>query len=114
MAVPAPGRIFLSYRRQDTSGTTGRLYDRLVDRFGPDQVFMDVDSIEVGLDFAEVIQRAVAACGVLLAVIGPQWLSATDKDGHRRLEDPDDVVRLEIEAALTSIFRLGAELIGVR
>ena len=61
---------------------------------------MDVDTIEPGVDFAEAINRAVAACTVLLAVIGPNWLTATDERGRRRLDDPDDFVRLEIEAAL--------------
>ena len=100
MAVPAPGPIFVSYRRQDTSGTAGRLTDRLIARFGADQVFIDVNSIGPGLDFRDEIERAVAACGVLLAVIGPRWVSVTGEDGRRRLEDPDDVVRLEVEAAL--------------
>lgn len=96
----APGRIFVSYRRQDTSGIAGRLHDRLAERFGARRVFIDVDSIEPGLDFAESIERAVDASEVLLAVIGPQWLTITDEVGHRRLDDSDDVVRLEIEAAL--------------
>jgi hypothetical protein len=72
------GGIFISYRRQDTSDVAGRLYDRLTDRFGEDQVFMDVDTIELGVDFAEVITRAVGTCQVLLAVIGLQWLTATE------------------------------------
>ena len=94
------GGIFVSYRRQDSSHLAGRLYDRLADRFGEGQVFMDVDTIEPGSDFAEDINRAVAACGVLVAVIGPNWLTATDEQGRRRLDAQDDFVRLEIEAAL--------------
>jgi hypothetical protein len=94
------GRVFISYRRQDTSGMAGRLYDQLAARFGDDQVFMDVDTLAPGVDFAEVITQAVSACQVLLAVIGPQWLTAGDKDGRRRLNRPDDLVRLEIAAAL--------------
>src|SRR5690349_10570277 len=100
MPVAEGGGIFVSYRRQDSSHLAGRLYDRLADRFGEDQVFMDVDTIEPGVDFAEEITRAVSACKVLLAVIGPNWLAATDERGCRRLDDPDDFVRLEIEAAL--------------
>jgi hypothetical protein len=96
----AKGGIFISYRRQESSHLAGRLYDRLVNRFGEDQVFIDVDTIEPGVDFAEEISRAVAACKVLLAVIGPNWLTATDEQGSRRLDDPDDIVRLEVEAAL--------------
>ena len=95
-----PGRVFISYRRQETSHLAGRLYDRLADRFGEDRVFMDVDSIEPGLDFSDAIQQAVGSSDVLLALIGRGWLTATDEDGRRRLDDPDDIVRLEIEAAL--------------
>ncbi len=100
MTVAQGGGIFVSYRRQETSHLAGRLYDRLADRFGEGQVFIDVDTIEPGVDFAEEIFRAVAACKVLLAIIGPNWLTATDERGGRRLDDPDDIVRLEIEAAL--------------
>jgi TIR domain len=100
MTVAEGGGIFVSYRRQDTDHLAGRLYDRLVDRFGEGQVFMDVDTIEPGLDFAEEVTRAVAACQVLVAVIGPAWLTAADGRGRRRLDDPDDFVRLEIETAL--------------
>ena len=76
------------------------MHDRLADRFGEGQVFIDVDTIKPGVDFAEEIFRAVAACQVLLAIIGPAWLTRTDERGRRRLDDPDDIVRLEIEAAL--------------
>jgi sugar lactone lactonase YvrE len=100
MSAAAPGGVFISYRRQEASGLAGRLYDRLADRFGDDQVFMDVDTIALGVDFAEVITQALSTCQVLLAVIGPHWLTATDQDGRRRLDDPDDIVRLEIAAAL--------------
>jgi SLOG in TRPM, prokaryote/TIR domain len=105
-AASASGRVFISYRRQETSGLAGRLYERLAARLGDDQVFMDVDTIAPGLDFAEVIAEAVSTCEVLLAVIGPTWLTATDEDGQRRLEDPDDIVRLEIAAALERNIRV--------
>jgi TIR domain len=98
--------VFISYRRQESSGLAGRLYDRLAARFGDDQVFMDVDTIALGVDFAEVIAQAVSSCQVLLAVIGPRWLAATDEDGRRRLDDPDDLVRLEIAAALERDIRV--------
>lgn len=107
-----PGGIFISYRRQDTSDFAGRLYDRLANRFGEDQVFMDVDTIQLGVDFAEAINRAVGTCEVLLAVIGPGWVTATDKDGRRRLDDLDDVVRLEVEAALDRGVRVIPVLVG--
>jgi len=95
----APTKIFISYRRDDSSANAGRLYDRLADAFGAENIFMDVDSISFGLDFAEAIGRAVASCDVLLAIIGPEWLTISER-GRRRLDDPDDFVRLEIEAAL--------------
>jgi hypothetical protein len=72
MSAAASGGVFISYRRQETSAIAGRLYDRLAARFGDDQVFMDVDTIALGLDFAEVITQAVSICQVLLAVIGPR------------------------------------------
>jgi hypothetical protein len=101
-----PGRIFISYRREETAYPAGWLYDRLADRFGAGQVFKDVDSIRLGDDFVEVITRAVGSCDVLLALIGDQWLTANDERGRRRLDDPDDFVRLEIEAALTRQVRV--------
>jgi hypothetical protein len=106
MPDPVSGRVFISYRRQETSGLAGRLYERLAGRLSDDQVFMDVDTIAPGLDFAEVITEAVSTCEVLLAVIGPRWLDAKDEDGKRRLEDPDDIVRLEIAAALERNIRV--------
>jgi TIR domain len=96
----APPRVFLSYRREDTSGHAGRLYDVLVERYGESNVFMDVDTIDVGDDFAEAITRAVASCDALIALIGRRWLNAVNADGRRRLDDPNDFVRLELEAAL--------------
>jgi hypothetical protein len=106
-SIPAAsGRIFMSYRREETAYPAGWLYDRLADRFGSDQVFKDVDSIELGDDFMEVITRAVGACDVLLALIGREWLTITDARGRRRLSNPHDFVRLEIEAALTRKVRV--------
>jgi hypothetical protein len=105
-AAPSPGRIFISYRREETAYPAGWLYDRLADRYGGGQVFKDVDSIQLGDDFVEVITRAVGSCDVLLALVGDQWLTITDTHGRRRLDDPDDFVRLEIEAALTRNVRV--------
>jgi hypothetical protein len=93
-------RIFISYRRDDAAYPAGWLFDRLVDHYGSAQVFKDVDSIGPGEDFAAEIRAAVGSCAVLLAVIGSRWLTAAGPDGQRRVEDPDDFVRLEIEAAL--------------
>ncbi|HEY6794422.1 MAG TPA: toll/interleukin-1 receptor domain-containing protein [Kineosporiaceae bacterium] len=101
-----PGRIFISYRRQDSSYPAGWLFDRLREHFGPDQVFKDVDSIELGDDVEAVISAAVGSCDVLLAVIGPRWVSATDGAGRRRLDSPDDYVRREIATALAGGVRV--------
>jgi TIR domain len=96
----ASGRIFVNYRREETAYAAGWLYDRLAERFGDGQVFKDVDSIELGDDFAERINYAVGSCDVLLALIGDRWLTITGADGRRRLDNPEDFVRAEIEAAL--------------
>jgi hypothetical protein len=105
-ASPSSGGVFISYRRQDTAPYARLLREELSRRVGPSQVFMDVDSIEVGVDFAEAIQRAVDSCQVLLALVGPRWLTITDAEGQRRLDDPGDTVRLEIEAALARNVRV--------
>ena len=100
------GRIFLSYRREETGYAAGWLYDRLAERFSDGQVFKDVDSIELGDDFIEAVATAVESCDVLLALIGDRWLTITGTDGKRRLDDPEDFVRLEIETALTRDVRV--------
>jgi hypothetical protein len=92
--------IFISYRRDDSEGQAGRLYDDLVRQFGDGLVFMDVAAIEPGLDFRKVIDQSVSSCGVLLALIGPAWLDTKDETGRRRLDDALDFVRLETAAAL--------------
>jgi TIR domain len=102
-------RIFVSYRREDAAYPAGWLFDRLVDHFGEDRVFRDVDSIELGDDFVEMIMSAVGSCAVLLTVIGARWLTVTGKGGQRRLDDPEDFVRVEIEAA----FARGVRVIPV-
>jgi len=92
--------IFISYRRDDTEGESGRLYDDLVRTYGDSSVFMDVSGIQPGIDFRTAIDDNIAACGVLLAVIGPTWATITGHDGARRLDNPSDYVRLEIASAL--------------
>jgi len=94
--------IFVSYRRDDTSGHAGRLYDRLADHFGKDKIFRDVDHISYGDDFVETLEEAVGSCQALIAVIGPTWVTTKDKHGRRRLDSPHDFVRIEIESALSS------------
>jgi hypothetical protein len=110
------GRIFISYRRGDTAGYAGRIHDRLAQAFGPSLLFMDVDSIGLGIDFVSEIQKQVSKCGVLIAIIGPNWLDVTDESANRRLDNPNDFVRIEIAAALQGgilvipIFIDGAEI----
>jgi len=94
------GHIFISYRRSDSADNAGRIYDRLVEEFGPDPIFKDVDSIPLGTDFKDYLNQKVSECNVLLAIIGDRWVDASDATGKKRLEDPDDFVRVEIESAL--------------
>ena len=100
------GKIFINYRRDDSIGMAGRLHDRLAQAFGPDNIFMDVDNIPVGEDFVAHLNSQVAACDVVLAVIGPTWLRAKDKRGERRLHQPDDWVAIELVAAFTRNVRV--------
>src|SRR5262249_8060159 len=94
------GPIFLSYRREDSEGQAGRLYDDLVAVFGPDSVFMDVAAIQPGRDFRKSIDQSLNSCGVFLSLIGRNWLTAKDTSSQRRLDDPADFVRIETSAAL--------------
>ncbi len=95
------GRVFISYRRQETAWPARQLHDVLAAELGANRIFKDVDDIEPGDDFVERIQSAVGSCQVLLALIGPQWLTVTDAKGARRIDDPADFVRLEVETALS-------------
>jgi len=92
--------IFVSYRRNDSQGEAGRLFDDLANHFGEHTVFMDVAAIEAGRDFRKAIEEGVTKCGVLLVVMGPEWLTAKNEQGARRLDDPADFVRIETAAAL--------------
>lgn len=96
--------IFVSYRRDDSSGHAGRLSDRLVEHFGKDRIFMDIDTIEPGEDFVTVIENAVGSCEILIAIIGRNWLSGGGNTG--RLDNPNDFVRLEIATALSRDIRV--------
>jgi uncharacterized protein YecT (DUF1311 family) len=93
-------KVFISYRRDDIAGVAGRVSDRLAQEFGSDSLFMDVDSIPLGVNFVNALDNEVAKCDVLLAIIGRGWLDARDKDGQRRLDNQHDYVRIEIAAAL--------------
>lgn len=92
--------IFLSYRRDDTEHITGRIRDRLDIQFGEQAIFRDVDSIPAGIDFTRKVEESIREARVLVAIIGPQWVAAVDRQGRRRLEQPDDPVRFELETAI--------------
>ncbi|MCB9453673.1 MAG: protein kinase [Anaerolineaceae bacterium] len=98
--VTGAPRIFISYRREDSIAVTGRLYDRLVAAFGETYIFKDVDNIPIGANFKAMLEQEVTSCDVLLAVIGQQWEALHSETGQRRIENPDDFVRIEISAGL--------------
>lgn len=104
--------IFISYRRDDSAGYAGRLYDRLAAHFGAGRVFMDVEGIELGTDFVTAIENAVGSCRVLIVVIGDEWLDTRDAAGRRRLDDPHDFIRLETVTALQRDIRVVPVLVG--
>jgi hypothetical protein len=99
-------RVFLNYRRAETSYAAGWLFARFEERIGRSCIFKDVDSVPLGADFVDVITHAVTSCNVFLALIGDQWLSITDAHENRRLDDPADFVRVEIEIALARGLRV--------
>jgi len=92
--------MFISYRRSDTRADAGRLYDRLATRFGDDRVFMDIDDIRAGQKFVDVLNDTLAACDLLIVMIGPSWATTQDEHGRQRLSNLDDFVRLEVLTAL--------------
>jgi hypothetical protein len=99
MTAPSAYGVFISYRRSDAGPYARLLKVQLSQHLAGAPVFMDLDSIEAGTDFAEAIKAGVDSCRVLVALIGPRWLAVTD-EGGRRLDDPDDYVRFEIATAL--------------
>ena len=109
-AAKAPFRVFINYRRSDSGGYAGRISDALNAHANASSlqwdVFMDIDTIDPGVDFAEVIDEALKTCDIVITVIGRSWLQATDAKGRRRLEHRDDFVRLELEAALSRSIRV--------
>lgn len=100
------GGVFISYRRDDAKHVAGRLVDRLGRTLPSGKIFLDVDNIAPGLDFKKTLAERVQSCDVLLALIGPSWIASVDDHGRRRLDDPRDFVRLEIEAALARDIRV--------
>ncbi len=95
-------RLFLSYRRDDSAGRAGRLFDGLTQRLGPGQVFQDVEAIKPGLDFERAVADSLESADASVVVIGPEWATVTDPGGARRLDRDDDFVRLEVGVALRS------------
>ena len=93
-------RIFICYRREDTSDAADRLHDRLVQTYSAERVFMDVDSVPLGVNFVRYIAEQLRQCGAVLVMIGRNWSKVTDDSGNRRLDDPADHVRVEIATAL--------------
>jgi tetratricopeptide (TPR) repeat protein len=100
------GKIFINYRREESRWSARILYDRLSARFDRKQIFMDIDGIAPGDDFVEVIEQRVGECDVLIAVIGTHWLTSTNEREERRLDNPEDFVRMEIATALTRAIRV--------
>src|SRR6478672_11394434 len=99
MELAMVGHIFVSYRHTDGQAAA-RLYDRLLEHFERDDIFMDVSGIPPGVDFVAKLGQQLSGCGTFLAVIGPGWIDAHSSPGERRLDDPRDLVRIEIETAL--------------
>lgn len=97
--------VIISYRRDDTGAITGRICDRLRGRFGAESVYMDIDSNPIGVDYRSHIDDSLKRCDMLLAVIGRQWLG-TGEVGSRRIDDPSDLVRLEVTRALARGIRV--------
>jgi hypothetical protein len=99
-APSVPGSVFISYRRDDSADITGRIYDRLIQYFSREIVFKDVDSIPLGIDFRQHLENALSQCRVLLAIVGSDWMGSETAGGKRRIDDPRDHLRLELEVAL--------------
>jgi hypothetical protein len=104
--------IFISYRRSDSAGHTGRLADDLGEALVGQALFRDIEAIEAGEDFVEALARAVGECSAMLVVIGPTWAKVTTADGQRRLHQAGDFVRMEVEAALARDVRVIPVLVG--
>src|SRR5437870_309175 len=111
MSVDASYKIFLSYRRADAGGYAGWLHERLVEHFASGAVFRDVDSLKGGERWVDRLDETLGRCDVVVAVIGPDWLTVTNEKG-RRLDDPEDRVRLELEAGVRRGVPLIPALVG--
>jgi predicted ATPase len=93
-------KVLISYRRSDSAGIVGRVYDRLAARYGAEGVFLDVDKIPYGVDFRNHVRERLAGADVVVAIVGSNWVGA--RNGYARILDDDDPVRMEIEAALAA------------
>jgi hypothetical protein len=98
--------IFINYRRDDTSGYSGRIHERLASTFGSGSVFMDLDDIRPGFDFVRAIDESLAKCDAMIVLIGKRWLEARDASGRKRIDSPEDFVHLEIAKALQRNIRV--------
>lgn len=107
-------RVFLSYRRNDSQAITDRLYDHLVARLGKHNVFKDVDTIEGGANISEEIRRAIRASSAVIALIGKEWEGLESEQNVRRIDFPEDWVRIEINEALESASRVIPVLVNGR
>jgi TIR domain len=108
------GNIFINYRREESSHVAGRLHDSLAPTFGGNKLFMDVDNIPVGRDFEDYLKSQVAGCDAMLAIIGPNWLTAKDETGQRRLDNPNDFVACPQDSSCSGASRWGAHAEGER
>ena len=99
-------KIFISYRRDESTGYAGRIHERLSHIYGTHSVFMDVDDVGPGTDFVSVIEDQIASCDILLVLIGPRWLTLQDANSRRRIDDPNDFVRIEISKGLARKIRI--------
>jgi hypothetical protein len=106
------GSIFISYRRIDAAYASSAIHDQLAAHFGRDRVIRDIESIPLGAGFAQTISHAVRQSAVFLVIIGPNWLSAVDRAGVRRIDDPDDICRHEIETAFAEGIPVIPVLVG--
>src|SRR5690606_10510816 len=98
--------LFISYRRDESRHAAGRLADDLVDAFGADSIFRDIEGIDPGVDFKQALDKALGSCVVMLVLIGPRWLQMEDAHGGRRLDQPGDWIRMEIATALARDIRV--------
>jgi len=106
-------KIFISYRRADSTYLVGRIRDRLIVAFGEHTVFRDLDDIPSGVDFRTILEKETNGCDVMLVIIGPQWVGITDSQGNKRLFDPGDYTRIEVETGLNQLSKKNSMVIPV-